>query len=286
MFDIYVSWAKGLPQDKEALELIKKSGVVAGIELSRVGQDIELIKASGLHYNLHNPLRDYKMGLDSQYFVPTMERLGMLSYCALSKPSVIGFHTGYSSLMEKDSSKEKIMANTLRSIKFLDQNLDKKIIFESTVYQKNLFHLGDKKLAAYVTSSQFFKEIIQKSGAGFLFDVSHNFISGKTKIMEKEYFGTIEDYFAEILEVVAKETFQMHFNIPNGDNKKGFVDTHGIIKPSRTNSKQLLLLAKEIIDSCPNIKTVTLEMDTPNCSPKKHAKILIQQTEILQKYLG
>ncbi|MFA5931693.1 MAG: hypothetical protein WC821_05295 [archaeon] len=286
MVEIYASWTKGLPEDKEALAILKNSGIIAGIELCKAGNEIELIKNSGLKYNLHNALRDYKLGLDSQYFVPAMVKFPeVLKACRESDPPAIGFHTGYSSLEDKMVSKEGTVATTLKSIRFLDEKLNKKVIFESTCYHERYFSSGHQGVANYVTSPIFFKEILSRSKAGFLFDVSHNLVSGTTKIIHKEYKGEISDYFREILNVVAKETYQMHLNVPSGDHKVGYNDMHLPLKMNQKNSKLVLLLAKEVLDSCPNLKTLTLELNPIDASPKHHAKMLVEQAKLIHKHL-
>ena len=285
MVEIYGSWMRGLAQNKEALAIIKSSGKLAGIELSSFGEDVELIKQAGLKYSLHNPLRDYKVGLESKYFIPMITKLDLKKTCNESSPPAIGFHTGYASMGEKNSDQEDIVFNTLKSIRFLDDWLDKKIIFESTGYHKHFFSTGDRKTMEYVTSPEFFKRLISKSKAGFLFDVSHNFVSGTTKILEGEYKGEISDYFSDVLNVVSKDTYEMHLNIPGGNPKAGYFDVHYPIKMNQKTSKEILLLAKEVLDCCPNLKTITLEIDSGKNSPKQHAKMLVGQAELLKKNL-
>jgi hypothetical protein len=285
MISIYAPWCPGLSEDKEALAIIRDSKILTGIETCDADSEIDRIKAAGVKYNLHNPLFKEKIGLDCPQFVTAFTfHPKMLEYCNGSSPPALSFHTGYDSIENKNCTKEYALNNTLHSIKFLDSVIQKKIIFESTTYSPKYFETGHKETASYVTSPNFFKDIFSKSKAGFLFDIAHNLVSGSNKIVLGEYNGTIEDYFSDILRVVAKETYQIHLNVVGGDLKKGFTDEHEIIKPSQKNSKLVLSLAKEIIGACPNLKTITLEMYTKK-KPVEHAKLMIKQAELVKNEL-
>jgi len=117
---------------------------------------------------------------------------------------------------------------------------------------------------------------------GYLFDLSHNMASASTKIIQKEFKGNIEEYFSSLIEVAAKETYQMHLNVPTGSESVGFVDAHNPFLSSRKLSKQALIIAKEFFDSCPNIKVLTMEIDS-KMTPIKHAKLMVEQAKIIEK---
>ncbi len=286
MVSVFVSWKKGLVQDKKAMQFLKKSNYITGIELSDTGEDIDEIKENGLEYNLHNPLREYKIGLDDKEFVKyfkKFEKKDLKDYCNNSFPKEIGFHTGYSSMMRKNVTKKEIINNTTKNIDFLEKELNKKILFESTVYSEKFFSKGVRELGFYSTSENFFEKILKKTSSGFLFDISHNFVSGKTKIKRKEYEKNIENYFEDILEKVSKKTFQLHINVPSG-NEKGYFDTHNKIVPQEKLSQKILELSKQVFDSCPKTRTITLEINTPH-KPLGHAKTLEKQARIVSKKL-
>ncbi|MFA6399640.1 MAG: hypothetical protein WCW44_04730, partial [archaeon] len=282
---IYASWSKGLLQDSNALKVLKNSNLVAGVELYNLSESFDLLKSFELKYNQHNALCDYGLWLESEYFVPTMQKFPeVVKRCKESAPSVIGFHAGFSAVFEKNILSSTIVSGVLRSLNFLDNLFDKKVIFETAPYHSSHFQEGNSTVLKYVSSPEFVKQILAKSRSGYLLDLSHNFVSGATKIDRGEYKGEIEDYFAELLSSCANETYQLHLNVPSFTKEKGFFDSHGVVKLNNALGKRTLLIAKEIVDSCPNLKVITLEMNT-NLPPIKHAKVMVQQAKIVEKEL-
>ena len=55
MADIYIAWVPGLLEDPAALRELKSSGLITGIEMSRVHGNMENISKAGLQLSLHNP---------------------------------------------------------------------------------------------------------------------------------------------------------------------------------------------------------------------------------------
>jgi|GEM_PF-1707305 len=285
MPEIYASWCKGILEDFVSLSLLKESNLIEGIELSNLSDSLELLNSVGLKYNQHNALRDYKLGLENEYFIPTMNKFSeVVKRCKESGPSVVGFHAGYSAVNEKNVLSQTVISNSLRSLNFLDKVLDKKIIFETPPYHPTLFVNGNQSALSVVSSSEFVKQIFSKSRAGYLFDISHIFVTAAAKIQRGEFNGEIEDYFAQMISVCATETYQLHLNVPTYSKENGFTDSHGVIKLNNSLGKRILLIAKEIVDSCPNLKLITLEME-PNLAPKKHAKLMIAQAKLVEKEL-
>jgi len=282
MVEIYGSWSPGLVEDESALKLIKDSGVLAGIELSSI-ESVPRLESEGIKFNLHNPFFRQKIGLDHSRFANELILSPeTIMACKESSPPALGFHAGYEALEHKNTNTEFITNNILKNIKFLDESMDKKIIFESAPYSEFHFEKGDINAIRYISSPAFFKQVITRSSAGYLFDICHNLSSWSTKSRRKEYKGEVSDYFAEVLTVVTKETYQMHLNSPKGNYKEGIYDGHLPLKPSQKNSKLALMLAEEVLGACPNLRTVTLEI-TSGLKPKKHAKLLIEQAKLLEK---
>ncbi len=282
MTEIYASWCPGIVEDKEALKMIKNSGVLAGIELSNT-ESIPMLEEAEIKFNLHNPLFRKKMGLDHRGFADELiANPSTVIACKKSSPPALGFHAGYEPLDNKNTNPEQLVATIFKNLKFLDESLDKKIIFESAPYAEPHFANGDPDAIRYFSSPEFFKRIISRSNAGYLFDICHNLASWSTKSRRKEYKGEVSDYFSDILDAVAKETYQMHLNSPKGNLKEGIYDGHLQIKPSQKNSKLALMLAEEVKGACPNLKVITLEIST-GLPPKKHAQILIKQAKLIEK---
>ena len=118
---------------------------------------------------------------------------------------------------------------------------------------------------------------------GFLFDVAHNYISADAKIHEGLYNGTIEDYFIDMLKVVGNKTMQIHINVPGGDLDTGYNDSH-LPFADDDLSIELLNLANLVVNNCPNLRVLTLEIRTPY-TPLEHAKIMIEQADLVIKSL-
>ncbi len=103
MVELYVSWVKGLPEDKEALKLLKSSGIVDGVELSNVDAQVERIRESGLKVSSHTP-GVYNQGFNTlnlanpNYMKAFDGEQGkrLLQVIRESEAPVVGFHCGYS----------------------------------------------------------------------------------------------------------------------------------------------------------------------------------------------
>jgi hypothetical protein len=281
MVEIYSSWSKGLAYDKTALKMLKGAGI-AGIELGQCGEEVELIQNSGLKFSLHNPSREKRLSLGSADFIQMLKKSPeIIETCNASGPPSVGFHIGNPDFLKTVYSIESLEYSVLSGLKFLDSCIAKKIIFESCPYYGS--NEGKSSVYYYVTTPEFIRAIISKSTAGYLFDVAHNTVTGQNKIAMGEYNGTIEEYLSELLSVCAKETFQVHLNVPRIEGKK-WVDAHAPFNARKKESRQILTFAKEVIDSCPNLKTITLEIDS-NLAPQAHAKLIIAQEKIIQKLL-
>ena len=103
MVELYVSWVKGLPEDKEALKLLKDSQIVDGVELSNVDTQVERIRDSGLKVSSHTP-GVFNPGFNTlnlanpNYMKAFEGEQGnrLLQVIRESEAPVIAFHCGYS----------------------------------------------------------------------------------------------------------------------------------------------------------------------------------------------
>jgi hypothetical protein len=99
MVEIYISWVKGIIQDKEALDILGKSGVVSGIEMSNIGEDIDRIHDAGLKVSSHTPGLELTLNLANPGYMDAFageqgERL--IQTVRESDATTVGFHCGYS----------------------------------------------------------------------------------------------------------------------------------------------------------------------------------------------
>jgi uncharacterized protein (UPF0276 family) len=266
--EIYASWCEGLPQSKNALKILKDSGMIIGIETCDLNEEIDLIKKSGLKVNVHNPLRKLRVGLEDKNLKKEMTPEKIL-LCKKSDEDFVGFHTCYKNL-ERSHSLVFARVRHVLNTKFLRKNLNKKIIFESRPYIKGL--TTSKKS----TSPNFIEQLLNYSN-GYLFDISHNFVTMKNLGNEGK------EYRKEILKVTGGKVLQIHLNCPLKKEGGDFIDVHGIFQ-GKDYEKEVLDFARDVIKNNPQLSVITLEMTT-NSSPEEHVNILIQQAKYLKKKL-
>src|SRR3989338_7272256 len=97
MVESYVSWVKGLPQDKEALRILRENNL--GVEMSNIDGQVEMVKDAGIKFSSHTPGLNLTLNLAKPNFVnifegPQGERL--IHVIRNSDTKTVGFHLGYS----------------------------------------------------------------------------------------------------------------------------------------------------------------------------------------------
>ncbi|RKN79274.1 hypothetical protein [Ulvibacterium marinum] len=116
---------------------------------------------------------------------------------------------------------------------------------------------------------------------GFLFDISHVFITADTKIHQREYGGSITDYFEELLQIIGDKVYQIHVNVPEGNPLDGYTDGHLPFTKGNELSQFILRLTKKVIKNSPNLKTMTLEIrGNKNMHPIEFANLMIAQANL------
>ena len=99
--EIYVSWVKGLPQDKQALAALRDSGIITGVEMSNIDDGVERVLDQGLGVSCHTPGGNLTLNLASPrtlgaFWGPQAERLPKV--IGLSTSPFVSFHLGYSAM--------------------------------------------------------------------------------------------------------------------------------------------------------------------------------------------
>lgn len=117
---------------------------------------------------------------------------------------------------------------------------------------------------------------------GFLFDISHNFITADALIHEKKIEGTIEDYFESVIQSVGNQTRQIHVNVPSGDPYQGYLDHHRPFTPGNVLSDRILELTRFVVSNSPGLEVVTLEMYA-DATPENFASLMAAQAEYFLK---
>lgn len=338
MIEIYISWVRGLPQDKEALKILKESEIISGIELSNIDNQIQRIKDAGLKVSSHIPTRCFLRNLANPRL---MEIFGskqgprILSVIRNSDAPTVGFHLGYSAKkmyniksfpnVPKENSlitcREELFNITANNIISLEQIINeelpktnqKQLVLETLDYSrkasqinweiqpdevkankpeilKTIERYGLNAGLLYVTDLSFIKETFEEvdpcnlKPIGLLFDVAHNLTSADTKRYNGEFEGTNEDYFDKLLDISNGRTYQLHINVPEGNDEVGYIDRHWIFTPGDKLSDYVLELTKYVVEQSPELLVVTLEMDT-GLEPVKHAKKMIEQARYMIKKL-
>jgi len=289
MVELYCSWCKGLCESKKALGIIRDSNEFSGIELSsNISGETESIILAGLKVSIHNPSRFFKVSLESPDFIPTIaENPSIIDSCKKSSLPFVSFHAGHAFQFSKLFSKEIILSNTRKSLRFLDHELDKKILFETLPLPfKVATSFGiEKESGFYSTSIEYMKDILSSTNAGALLDVSHTLSSASSRVLSNNYNGTIKDYFVDVLNAISKNVFEMHINCPQFIKNEGFLDKHFLLKSSGVESKMVFECTQEAIEVSPNLKMITLEIE-PMLEPIKHAQAMVKQAKLARKKLN
>jgi hypothetical protein len=288
MVELYCSWCKDLPESKKALAILKDSNEFSGIELSNTDNQVDLVLDSGLKVSIHNPARFHKVSVESQNFIEVLnENPSILKSCKKASLPFVSFHAGQQIYFSKFISKDYLLSNTRKNLRFLDHELDKKIILEQLWLKyeyTQLFGL-EKECALYSTSMDYLQNILESTNAGILLDVAHTLSSASSRIRSKQYQFDEKNYFMDVLNAVSKNIFQMHINCPQYTKTEGFVDKHFPFESRGVVSKTVFDCTSEAIAVSPNLKAITLEIE-PGLEPIKHAKLMIKQAKLVRKKLN
>ena len=181
MVELYITWIKDLPYDKEALDILKNSSI-DGVEMRNTDEQLYNILDNELKLSLHNPIAYSTKGLeDPDFRYKFYFNKGITEGSLSSNAPILGFHTGYSFIFDRKMSISEVKTNTVDNLNDLDEIFNKKIVFELPSFHQDYIGKENQEYMDSITNPVFIKDILSKSDAGFLFDISHMFISGKTK---------------------------------------------------------------------------------------------------------
>jgi endonuclease IV len=257
------------------LQLIKDSPYVNGIEMCQYGSEIDMLHNAGISMSIHNPLRDHKIGFEDKEFSEYMERDDVLAGCNKCDTGIIGFHAGYNS---KGTERDIMLNRCINNIKVAQEKLNDEILFETRPFRREYIKTDPERI--YFTSIEFIRKLIEETGCGYLFDVSHVWVSVSTRQTWKG--EDAREYIRNILREFGPNIRQMHLNVCKGDWEDGFDDAHKIFKEGESNSELIMDIAKEVIAHAPNLKIITLEMTT-GLAPLEHTQELLEQARYLKE---
>lgn len=325
MAELYSSWTKGLAQNKEALAIIKGSffaGIEtinsqgelelfqkAGLKVS-VHNPIKMVNCALGNDNLGDELNKK----ENAYILDSMrsadgKAVGFHAYQnTLSIEAHVRFGKPLSDAFVQDESLEQIRKKIVKNLLYLEKKINKglvnqkKILFETQPYMdftklKNPMNkvtaqqMVLMRKAGMMSSPEFIpgilddKKIKANKNIGFLFDVVHVFISVKTRIDNNELKEDLDSYIAKLIDATRGRVYELHIACPVKLAEGLYVDDQKELIKGDDLSEQALKISKQVLLANPEIKSITLEVDT-NLEPIGHAKKLVQQAELAVKELG
>jgi len=96
--EVYISWCQGLADDPEALDILVKSGVVDGVELSNIDGQDDRIRDAGLKVSYHNPGFRQAWNLGRAWYWRMLEQpqgQAWIKRLQQSEAKTLGLHCGY-----------------------------------------------------------------------------------------------------------------------------------------------------------------------------------------------
>ncbi len=283
MVELYCSWCKGLPESKEALKMLKDSGVFTGIELSNTDFQADKIIDAGLKVSIHNPVREFKINLDNASFTEILNaHPEIISHCNKTELPFVSFHTNYIPSLNPATSYELVLKNVKDNLNKIKNTLSKKVLFETSCGFGKSQEYVVSELLFKCTHPSFAKQILSETSAGVLIDISHVLASASLHKVYNNYPNEVKDFFLDYLSVCSKSTYEMHINSTRINEQGLYIDRHFPLNPEEKETQLAFECATEVINSCPNIETVVLEVE-PNLDPINHVKLLIQQAQLFEK---
>jgi hypothetical protein len=325
MVELYIPWCKGLAHSKEALAILKNCPYISGIETLNLERELELFQEAGLKVSVHNPIKMVNCGLSDKRLISELEKKEnslVMQSIKSSDAGIAGFHAYHKTLpvffhmiknkplpgwINEKESFEQIRENIIKNLVLLDSMINlgqdkKKILFEtqpSTDYSK-LKNSQSKiteeemvimKRAGMMSTPDFIgsilddKRIKHNKNIGFLFDTAHVLISVRTRIENKELNDRFESYIMKIINACKGRIYQIHIARPTTPDRGVYIDDQEALRKRDEMSRQILDIAKKIIQANPKLVSVTLEMNT-YLEPVSHAKKFVEQAEMVVKELG
>jgi hypothetical protein len=164
MIEIYSSWTKGLPKDKEALKLLFNSKIINGIEMTHI-DEVEIVKESGLKVSLHNIIKQLDTNIADPFFTEKITKnpntAKIFSEIKYMDNPYLGIHLGFSIFSffiehEKINNHLKILPETpielheliIRNITILQQFL--KYTGKTLILENMIYYDEDKKFDYYI----------------------------------------------------------------------------------------------------------------------------------------
>jgi uncharacterized protein (UPF0276 family) len=271
MTRLYLSWCKGLVDDKDVLRLLQEHGL--GIETKTI-EDVLPFRLAGVESSIHNPIG--AGSVDNEDFFSRISRSPeLLEAVQASEAPYISFHTGYGKL----ANEEEITRVAISNLRLASALLPKPLLVELPPFP---MREGDDPRREYVTSVGFVDQILNETSAGLLVDASHIMISAYTRF-RLGMTPRPECYLSELFAAAGPRIGQLHMNVPKMRDG-ALYDKHLQFSPGERWSEEILCVAKQVLAYTPALEAITLEMETGK-HPRQHVLALIEQANYLSERL-
>ena len=269
MVEIYGSWFDDFSNDKNTLEMIRKSGY-DGLEVTD-HLTMKKLQEEGIKVSLHNPLRDRDLSLTTNgFFKALREDPRYVDSCKRSDAKTVGFHLTRSGTKVNDLDSAIDSAKT--NLHALKVATNKDILFEPMPIRKNQTREGYEN-NILLTEDKNLEYLALNSG--ILWDMSHMFIT----------FSNITDSPMRKMEdsanILGPYVGQIHLSVPE-ILKDQYEDKHLPYRSNDITSKMIYDQLGILLERSPNLKTLTFEIRRGE-DEKMHAKDLLNQYEIFDK---
>jgi hypothetical protein len=292
MVDFYISWAPGLLEDDNALEFLSKKHL--GIESRGSDTDFTNLYKHGVWLSIHNPASNHNKALADDGLVDILDNSKMTDLINNSMPDTVGFHIDYKG-DPVDFSRDEVSSEVADNIKkvndfFHANNLRKNVIFETNPFYHERIPRVDSEISParlYTSSPEFISSVLEKNpDAGYLFDISHNLVSGYNRIKAELAKGTIDDYLDYVIDVTKGRVKQIHLNVPFVTPDYATDGVHMPFKLTDPNVEERELYASifRAVNSIlknNDVDLLTLEMYT-HLPSYDHARLLDRQAEYVK----
>lgn len=279
------SWSPGLESDNPALDAVRTSPYLDGIETADAHATVPPLQAAGVLANLHNPTRwGVKVVSKPDFLSGNFERdPGLARVFEAARGPVLGFHLP--SYIEAGERGRGTLDRTVRHAAWLAERFpDHRVALEIIpAYTRPTPHDPDDASvlrlpqgATPMTDPQLLVTLLDRleretDGVGFLVDMAHTLV-GLEHTLRPASYADLLGHFEDVIEVIGRRTWQFHVNAPAGTVAEGLMDVHRPLQYSPNRS--LVLAALDIAARrSPHVQALTLEVES-GLEPSGHVRIL------------
>lgn len=298
---VFISWTKGITKSKEALDYIKNSPYITGIEITNFDEQIDDLIEANVPFSMHNTKINGFVFENKEFFEEKESFDRFLYLQSLAVPSFYGVHLGYVSNYDLDIV--GLVNNFVKNVKLLDEKgFNKRVLFESPPFHGLVTTVRDRKLLLeefekFIPSeksrkymslpeniAKYYNILKKECNCGYLFDISHLIISSENLRRYGIIDYSTEDYLAKVLDAVNFDVVQIHFNYYTRIAGDCLIDGHSGYFACRDSEKSIERLGS-VLNKCQNVEAITFEIDT-DFDPVEHVKALEENVKTVFEKVG